>query len=182
MSRRLLTFPCEGDTLVGTLDGPPEGGGGATGLLIVTGGNEIRAGAHRGMAELAARLAADGTPVFRYDRRGVGDASGINSGFRGARDDLLAAAATFRAVAPRVTLRPDEKAQRWLLAISASDRAGLLYLVARILAQHHLSVQLAKVSTLGERVEDTLLIQGPELQNNARQIEIETELLDALAN
>ena len=84
-------------------------------------------------------------------------------------------------VAPRVTLRPDEKAQRWLLAISASDRAGLLYLVARILARHHLSVQLAKVSTLGERVEDTFLIQGPELQNNARQIEIETELLQALS-
>ena len=85
-------------------------------------------------------------------------------------------------VAPRVTLRPDEKAQRWLLAISASDRAGLLYLVARILAQHHLNVQLAKVSTLGERVEDTFLVQGPELQNNARQIEIETELLQALSD
>ena len=85
-------------------------------------------------------------------------------------------------VAPRVTLRPDEKAQRWLLAISAADRAGLLYLVARILAQHHLSVQLAKVSTLGERVEDTFLIQGPELQNNARQIQIETELLGALSD
>ncbi len=84
-------------------------------------------------------------------------------------------------VAPRVTLRPDEKAQRWLLAISASDRAGLLYLVARILARHELSVQLAKVSTLGERVEDTFLVQGPELQNNARQIEIETELLQALS-
>ena len=84
-------------------------------------------------------------------------------------------------VPPRVTLRPDEKAQRWLLAISASDRAGLLYLVARILARHQLSVQLAKVSTLGERVEDTFLIQGPELQNNARQIEIETELLQALS-
>ncbi|MBV7540960.1 [protein-PII] uridylyltransferase [Acidovorax sp. sic0104] len=85
-------------------------------------------------------------------------------------------------VAPRVTLRPDEKAQRWLLAISASDRAGLLYLVARILAQHHLSVQLAKVSTLGERVEDTFLVQGPELQNNARQIQIETELLRELSD
>ncbi|MES2613297.1 MAG: [protein-PII] uridylyltransferase [Pseudomonadota bacterium] len=85
-------------------------------------------------------------------------------------------------IAPRVTLRPDEKAQRWLLAISASDRAGLLYLVARVLAQHHLSVQLAKVSTLGERVEDTFLVQGPELQNNARQIQIETELLRELSN
>ncbi|MFT3811961.1 MAG: [protein-PII] uridylyltransferase [Acidovorax sp.] len=84
-------------------------------------------------------------------------------------------------IAPRVALRPDEKAQRWLLTISASDRAGLLYLVARILAQHHLSVQLAKVSTLGERVEDSFLIQGPELQHSARQIQIETELLQALA-
>ncbi len=84
-------------------------------------------------------------------------------------------------ITPRVTLRPDEKAQRWLLGISASDRAGLLYLVARVLARHKLSVQLAKVSTLGERVEDTFLIQGAELQNNQRQIEIETEVLEALA-
>ncbi len=84
-------------------------------------------------------------------------------------------------VTPRVSLRPDEKAQRWLLGISASDRAGLLYLVARVLSHHALSVQLAKVSTLGERVEDTFLLQGPELQSNARQIAIETELLQALA-
>ena len=53
--------------------------------------------------------------------------------------------------------------------------------MARVLAQHHLSVQLAKVSTLGERVEDTFLIQGPELQSNAHQIQIETELLQALS-
>ncbi len=85
-------------------------------------------------------------------------------------------------VAPRVTLRPDDKAQRWLISISASDRAGLLYLVARVLSQHQLSVQLAKVSTLGERVEDTFLVQGSELQSNARQIRIETELLQALSD
>ncbi len=84
-------------------------------------------------------------------------------------------------ITPRVTLRPDEKAQRWLLGISASDRAGLLYLVARVLARHNLSVQLAKVSTLGERVEDTFLIQGAELQDAPQQIAIETELLQALA-
>jgi len=82
---------------------------------------------------------------------------------------------------PRVTLRPDEKAQHWLLSISAIDRAGLLYVVARLLARHHLSVQLAKVSTLGERVEDTFLIEGAELQHNARQIAIETELITALS-
>ncbi|HSI53176.1 MAG TPA: [protein-PII] uridylyltransferase [Ramlibacter sp.] len=84
-------------------------------------------------------------------------------------------------IRPRVDLRPDEKAQRWLLSISASDRVGLLYSVARVLARHKINLQLAKVSTLGERVEDTFLIDGPELQQNRRQIEIETELLEALA-
>ncbi len=83
-------------------------------------------------------------------------------------------------VTPRVDLRPDDKAQRWLLSISASDRTGLLYSVARVLAQHGISVQLAKVSTLGERIEDTFLVQGPGLQQNREQITIETELLEAL--
>ncbi|WP_088957188.1 [protein-PII] uridylyltransferase [Variovorax sp. HW608] len=84
-------------------------------------------------------------------------------------------------IKPRVSLLPDEKAQRWLLSISASDRAGLLYSVARVLARHHLNLQLAKVTTLGERVEDTFLISGPELQGQRAQAAIETELLDALA-
>jgi len=84
-------------------------------------------------------------------------------------------------IAPRVTLRPDEKAQRWLLNISASDRVGLLYCVARVLAKHNINLQLAKIITLGERVDDTFLIQGDELQHNRAQIEIETELLEALA-
>ena len=84
-------------------------------------------------------------------------------------------------IAPRVNLAPDEKAQRWLLSVSASDRAGLLYSIARVLAKHRINLQLAKVSTLGERVEDTFLIDGAELQQNKRQIEIETELLEALA-
>ncbi len=83
-------------------------------------------------------------------------------------------------IAPRVDLRPDEKAQRWLLSVSASDRVGLLYLIARVLARHHINLQLAKVTTLGERVEDTFLIDGPELQHNKAQIAIETELLEAL--
>jgi [protein-PII] uridylyltransferase len=84
-------------------------------------------------------------------------------------------------IAPRVSLKPDEKAQRWLLNISASDRLGLLYCVARVLAKHQIVVQLAKVATLGERVEDTFLIHGPQLQHNRAQIDIETEILEALS-
>jgi [protein-PII] uridylyltransferase len=83
-------------------------------------------------------------------------------------------------VTPRVDLRPDEKAQRWLLSVSASDRAGLLYGISRVLARYDINVQLAKITTLGERVEDTFLISGPQLQINKRQIEIETELLETL--
>ena len=85
-------------------------------------------------------------------------------------------------IAPRVSLKPDEKAQRWLLNISASDRLGLLYSIARVLARHQIVVQLAKVATLGERVEDTFLIHGAQLQHNRAQIDIETEILDALAS
>ena len=83
-------------------------------------------------------------------------------------------------IAPRITLHPDEKAQSWLLAISASDRLGLLYSVASVLAKHSISLKLAKISTLGERVEDTFLIEGSALQHNREQIAIETELLNVL--
>jgi [protein-PII] uridylyltransferase len=81
---------------------------------------------------------------------------------------------------PRVTLKPDEKAQSWLLSISSSDRNGLLYNIATVLAKHGINLQLAKISTLGERIEDTFLISGSALQQNKAQIEIETELLQAL--
>ncbi len=84
-------------------------------------------------------------------------------------------------ITPRVTLRPDERAQRWLLGVSASDRTGLLYAVARVLARHGVNLQLAKITTLGERVEDTFLVDGPSLQQSKSQIKIETELLEAIA-
>jgi [protein-PII] uridylyltransferase len=83
-------------------------------------------------------------------------------------------------VTPRVSLTPDEKAQHWLLSVSASDRTGLLYSIAQVLARNHINLKLAKISTLGERIEDTFLIDGPDLQQNRRQIEIETELVSAL--
>ena len=99
MSSRFLTIPCEGAELVATLDEAD----GKTGLLIVSGGNELRAGAWNGQARLAARIAAAGYPVLRFDRRGVGDSSGPNGGFRSAAPDIAAALAAFRAEAPGLT-------------------------------------------------------------------------------
>jgi len=97
--RRALSFACEGATLVGTLD---EAAGNA-GLLIVSGGNEIRSGAHRGMAELAADVSGMGFPVFRFDRRGVGDSEGENTGFRFSGPDIAAALDAFRTHCPALT-------------------------------------------------------------------------------
>jgi exosortase A-associated hydrolase 1 len=97
--RRLISFPCAGETLAATLDEAP----GATGLLIVSGGNEVRTGAHRGMAMLAQRVAAElGAPVFRFDRRGVGDSTGSNRGFEASVEDIAGAAATFSAEQPQL--------------------------------------------------------------------------------
>ena len=99
MTRRHLTFLCEGDRLAATLDEGEK----TTGLLLVTGGNEIRSGAFSGQASLAASIAEQGFPVFRFDRRGVGDSEGINRGFRDEEADIRAALAAFREAAPHLS-------------------------------------------------------------------------------
>jgi exosortase A-associated hydrolase 1 len=98
MSRRHLVFACEGSQLAGTLDLAD----GATGLLIVSGGNEVRAGAWNGQAQFAARIAAAGFPVLRFDRRGCGDSEGPNLGFTGSAADIAAAIAELRAQCPQL--------------------------------------------------------------------------------
>ena len=99
MTRHFLSFDCEGSQLAATLDEAP----GTTGLLIVSGGNELRSGAWGGQAMFAARIAAAGHPVLRFDRRGVGDSEGGNGGFRHSGPDIAAALAAFRAAAPQLT-------------------------------------------------------------------------------
>ncbi|MEE4153875.1 MAG: hydrolase 1, exosortase A system-associated [Erythrobacter sp.] len=98
MSRLPLTFACGSLTLAGSLDTAP----GTTGLLIVSGGSEIRSGAFRGQSLLAAHIAEAGFPVFRFDRRGVGDSEGEDRGFRASERDIAAALEAFRAMAPQL--------------------------------------------------------------------------------
>jgi exosortase A-associated hydrolase 1 len=98
LMRRLIDFACEGAACAATLDDAA----GTTGLLVVSGGNEIRIGAHRGMARLARDIAAAGHPVFRFDRRGIGDSQGENHGFRSSAADIAAAISAFRAAQPQL--------------------------------------------------------------------------------
>ena len=81
-----------------------------------------------------------------------------------------------------VSLTPDEHQQRWLLNITAEDRVGLLYTIARVLSERNIGVELAKISTLGDRVEDTLQISGDYLKQHQNQLELENALIQALQN
>jgi len=83
-------------------------------------------------------------------------------------------------IAPTVDLRPDERGQYYLLSVSASDRNGLLYSIANVLTKFKVNLHTAKVMTLGERVEDVFLVDGPVLNNARSQIQLETEILEAL--
>lgn len=117
MTRRHFTFPCHGSLLAGTLDEAR----GTTGLVIVSGGNEVRSGPWSGQALLADRIAAAGFPVFRFDRRGVGDSEGVNLGFRSNGDDIDAAGQAFRAEVPNLAR---------LVAFGNCDAASALMLTA----------------------------------------------------
>ena len=116
--RRVVALGCEGDRLLATLDEAD----GATGVLIVSGGNEVRSGAHRGMAMLAHALATRGVPAFRFDRRGVGDSGGENRGWESSGADIAAAAAAFRAEQPQL---------RRLVGFGNCDAATALALFGR---------------------------------------------------
>ena len=81
---------------------------------------------------------------------------------------------------PTVDLRPDERGQYYLLSVSGNDRNGLLYSIANVLAKYKVNLHTAKIMTLGERVEDVFLVDGPLLNSARSQIQLETDLLDAL--
>jgi [protein-PII] uridylyltransferase len=83
-------------------------------------------------------------------------------------------------ITPTVDLRPDERGQYYLLSISANDRTGLLYSIANVLTRYRINLHTAKIMTLGERVEDVFLVDGAVLSSSRNQIQLETDLLDAL--
>lgn len=94
--RRLLMIDCEGERLGASHDEAA----GDTAILIVTGGSQTRIGSHRVFERLGAALAEAGHPCLRFDRRGVGDSSGDDAGFRACGPDIAAAAAALRRHSP----------------------------------------------------------------------------------
>ncbi|MGE0311599.1 MAG: [protein-PII] uridylyltransferase [Lautropia sp.] len=81
---------------------------------------------------------------------------------------------------PKVDLRPDEGATRYHLSVTATDRTGLLYDIARVLAQNGVNLSGARVTTLGERVEDMFTVESKALAQEKRRLALERELLATL--
>ncbi len=83
-------------------------------------------------------------------------------------------------IAPSVSIEADDKGAHFVLSLVAADRPGLLYAVASALAAHGATLHTAKIATLGERVEDTFLVSGGDLNQSAGRVCLEAELLDLL--
>jgi exosortase A-associated hydrolase 1 len=98
--RRLIAFSCAGAELAGSLD---VADGSATGLVMVTGGSQTRAGSHRMYERLSKALVEKGYSCLRFDRRGVGDSAGEDPGFRGSGVDIAAAAEALRRECPALS-------------------------------------------------------------------------------
>jgi [protein-PII] uridylyltransferase len=83
-------------------------------------------------------------------------------------------------ISPIVDIRPDERGAYHVLSIVGADRAGLLYSMARVLADHRINLHSARINTLGDRAEDVFLISGEALADPKAVLRIEQELLGVL--
>ena len=85
-----VAFQCAGCELAGIIHrGKPDAKLGV--VIVVAGGPQYRAGAHRQFVSLGRLFAADGYPVLRFDLRGMGDSSGQHLGYEQSRPDIRAA-------------------------------------------------------------------------------------------
>lgn len=117
-----FTFNCEGETLLGILHRPTQvQEAQRTGVVVVVGGPQYRAGSHRQFVHLARYLAAAGHPVLRFDMRGMGDSSGAQRSFEALDVDIGAAIQALMQHQPEV-----RSVVLWGLCDGAS--AALLYL------------------------------------------------------
>ncbi|HMO46583.1 MAG TPA: hydrolase 1, exosortase A system-associated [Rubrivivax sp.] len=113
-----LTFDCRGEQLVGVLHrAPVPARRGA--IIVIAGGPQYRAGAHRQFVQLARRLAAEGCAVLRFDQRGMGDSTGTYQGFEHIGDDIAAAIDALRSACPEM--------QRLLLVGECNSASDILF-------------------------------------------------------
>ena len=83
-----------------------------------------------------------------------------------------------------VLFSTDDAGAHTMLEISTADRPGLLAQLGSILSRHNISVQGAKIQTLGERVEDIFFLAdtaGGPIRDDALLSQIKRELSEELS-
>jgi len=113
-----ILFGCAGESLIGILARPTEPV--ATGVVVIVGGPQYRAGSHRQFVLLSRALAAAGHAVLRFDYRGMGDSTGDLHNFENINPDITSAINTLQAAIPGI-----RNVVLWGLCDGAS--AALLY-------------------------------------------------------
>ena len=109
---------CNGETLVAILTRPAVPMD--TGVVIIVGGPQYRAGSHRQFVLLSRALSAAGYAVLRFDYRGMGDSTGDLHTFESVNSDISTAIDALLIEVPRV-----RHVVLWGLCDGAS--AALLY-------------------------------------------------------
>lgn len=113
-----LVFDCEGSRLVGIVAQPEHAL--ETGVVIIVGGPQYRAGSHRQFTLLARQLAEQGIASIRFDYRGMGDSEGDIRYFEAIDADIRAAVELLMSQVPRL-----KQVSLWGLCDAAS--AALYY-------------------------------------------------------
>ena len=84
-------------------------------------------------------------------------------------------------LAPTVKLEATHQANETRqLTITCADRTGLLHAIAEVFLKHRISLDAARIDTLGERAEDSFMILGASLQTPDGAQAFEADLLDVL--
>lgn len=84
-------------------------------------------------------------------------------------------------VLARIDLEPDPAQTSWRLSITCADRPGLLHDLSRLFSAHDINVRMAKILTLGQRAEDTFIIESDELTNSLQRRQFEHAALQVLS-
>lgn len=85
-------------------------------------------------------------------------------------------------ITPQVSITPDTRPNYWRLSLIAGDKAGLLADIAWVFVAANFNVHLAKIMTLGSRVEDSFIISAPFNQDSASIIDLQNKLILALSS
>lgn len=83
-------------------------------------------------------------------------------------------------IPPSVALQADENGKSWRLSLTTTDRPGLLHDLAQVFVAHGIDLKMAKIMTLGDRVEDIFILEGPILDHPRGQLQFERHILSTL--